>query len=117
MLIAIAIPVGLTLGSATWALMRGRGRGGGLFLSIVLATIGAFIGGLAAQALVDPPTNTALGVGAALGGLAAVVAEALGFGPRPKRVAWADRAGVAVDRPDPGEAGDRGSNETPEHAR
>ena len=104
MLLAIAIPIGLTLGAATWALMRGRGRGGGLILHIVFATIGSFVGGLAAQALIEPPTNTAIGVGAAVGGFLAAVVEALGFGPRPKRVAWADRAGVAVNQPDTGEA-------------
>lgn len=104
MLLAIAIPIGLTLGAATWALMRGRGRGGGLILHIVFATIGSFVGGLAAQALIDSSTGTAIGVGAAVGGFLAAVIEALGFGPRPKRVVWADRAGVAAtqgDGPEP----------------
>lgn len=100
MLLAIAIPVGLTLGAATWALMRGRGRGGGLLLSIMFAIIGSFVGGLAAQALIDPPSNTAVAVGAVVGGFLAALAEGLGFGPRPKRVAWADRAGVAADQGD-----------------
>jgi Na+/phosphate symporter len=100
MLLTIAIPVGLTLGAATWALMRGRGRGSGLLLHIVFATIGSFIGGLAAQALIDPATNTAVAVGAVIGGFVAAIVEALGFGPRPKRVAWADRAGVAADQGD-----------------
>ena len=53
MLLAIAIPIGLTLGAATWALVRGPGGGSGLFLCMLFAIIGSFIGGLAAQALID----------------------------------------------------------------
>ena len=96
MLLAIAIPIGLTLGAATWALMRGSGGGSGLLLHMLFATIGAFIGGLAAQALIEPPTNTAIGVGAVVGGFLVAVVEALVFGPRPKHVAHADRAGVGA---------------------
>jgi len=104
MLLAIAIPIGLTLGGATWALVRGRGGGSGLLLCMLFATIGAFIGGLAGQAIVENPTNTAIGVGAAVGGFLVAVVEAVGFGPRPKHVAHADRTGVAVAHPDTGEA-------------
>ena len=103
MLLAIAIPIGLTLGAATWALMRGRGKGSGLLLHVLFAMIGSFIGGIAAQALIDPPSNTAVGIGAVLGGFLAAVIEAVVFGQRPKRVAWADRAGVATTPPASGE--------------
>jgi hypothetical protein len=104
MLLAIAIPIGLTLGGATWALVRGRGGGSGLLLHMLFATIGAFIGGLAAQAIVDSDTNTAIGVGAAVGGLLVAVVEALGFGPRPRRVGHADRSSLGSNPPDASEA-------------
>ena len=104
MLLAIAIPIGFTLGAATWALVRGPGRGSGLVLYMLFATIGAFIGGLAAQAIVESDTNTAIGIGAAIGGVVVAVVEALGFGPRPKHVAYADRTGVAVSQSDHGDA-------------
>jgi hypothetical protein len=105
MLLAIAIPIGLTLGGATWALVRGPGGGGGLLLCMVFATIGAFIGGLAGQAIIENSTSTAIGVGAAVGGLLVAVVEAVVFGPRPKHVAHAERTGVvAVTHPDTGEA-------------
>ena len=102
MLLAIALPIGLTFGTVTWALMRGRGKSGGWFLCVLFAIIGSFVGGLAGQAMVGS-TTTALGVGAVAGSLLACVVEALGFGPRPKRTAYANQAGVAVEQPDHGE--------------
>jgi hypothetical protein len=104
MLLAIAIPIGLTLGAATWALMRGRGKGSGLLLHIVFAIIGSFIGGLAAQAIVHPPTPLAVGIGAVVGGFLAAVIEAVAFGQRPKHVAFADRAGLGSSPPPAGGA-------------
>jgi hypothetical protein len=103
MLLAIAIPIGLTLGAATWALVRGPGGGSGLFLCMLFAIIGSFIGGLAAQALIDPSTSTTIGVGAVVGGFLVAVVEALGFGRRPQHVAYADRAGVGASQADTGE--------------
>jgi uncharacterized membrane protein YeaQ/YmgE (transglycosylase-associated protein family) len=103
MLLAIAIPIGLTLGAATWALMRGRGGGSGLFLHMLFATIGAFIGGLAAQAMSESDTNATIGIGALVGGVLVAVVEGLVFGPRPKRVSYADRAGVAVNQSESGQ--------------
>ena len=102
MLLAIALPIGLTFGAVTWALMRGRGRGGGFLLCALFAVIGSFVGGLAGQAM-GGSSNVAIGVGAVLGGVLASVVEAMGFGPRPKRTAYANQAGVAVEQPDHGE--------------
>ena len=103
MLLAIVVPIGFTLGAATWALVRGPGGISGLILYMLFATIGAFIGGLAAQAMIASDSNATLGIGAAVGGFLVAVVEALGFGPRPKHVAHADRAGVAVSQADTGE--------------
>jgi hypothetical protein len=94
MLLAIAIPIGFTLGAATWALVRGPGGFTGLLLYMLFATLGSFIGGLAAQAMVESDTNLSIGIGAAVGGFLVAVVEALGFGPRPKHVAHVDRTGV-----------------------
>jgi len=71
---------------------------------MLFATIGAFIGGLAAQAMIESDSNATLGIGAAVGGLVVAVIEALGFGPRPKRVGYADRAGVALTQSEDVEA-------------
>ena len=103
MLLAIVIPIGFTLGAATWALMRGRGGFSGLLLHMLFATLGAFIGGLAAQAIVESDSNATLGIGAVVGGFLVAVVEALGFGRRPRHVAHADRAGVVVSQADTAE--------------
>jgi uncharacterized membrane protein YeaQ/YmgE (transglycosylase-associated protein family) len=103
MLLAIALPVGLTFGVATWALMRGRGRGGGLVLSALFGIIGAFVGGLGGQAMGDG-SGTSIGLGTVVGGLLASVVEGVAFGRSPKGSASVDhRAGVAIEQPDHGE--------------
>jgi hypothetical protein len=104
MLLAIAIPVGVTFGAVTWALIRGRGKLTGLVLCALFATVGAFIGGLAAQAMSNGSGRTEVGIGAALGALLASLVEALGFGPRPKHSGPVDPAGVALEQPEHGEA-------------
>jgi hypothetical protein len=104
MLLAIAVPVGVTFGAVTWALIRGRGKLAGLVLCTLFAVIGSFIGGLAAQAMTVSVDRTGLAIGAVLGALLASLVEALGFGPRPKHATWVDPAGVALDQPEHGEA-------------
>jgi hypothetical protein len=100
MLLAIALPVGLTFGVATWALMRGMGRGGGFVLSALFGIIGAFVGGLGGQAMGDG-SGTALGVGTVVGALLASVVESLAFGAGPKSASSVDhRGGVAVEQPE-----------------
>jgi hypothetical protein len=105
MLLAIAIPVGVTFGAVTWAVLRGRGKLTGLVLCALSATFGAFIGGLASQAMSNGSGRTELGVGVAVGALLASLAGAVAFGRRPKRAGGpVDRAGVAIEQPEHGEA-------------
>jgi hypothetical protein len=104
MLLAIALPVGVTFGAVTWALIRGRGKLAGLVLCALFAVIGCFIGGLAAQAMSESTGRTELAIGVAAGGLLASLVEALAFGPRPKRASSADPSEVALEQPDHGEA-------------
>jgi hypothetical protein len=104
MLLAIAIPVGVTFGAVTWALIRGRGKLTGLVLCALFATVGAFIGGLAAQAMSNGSGRTELAIGTGLGALLASLVEAVGFGLRPKHAGPVDPAGVALEQPEHGEA-------------
>jgi hypothetical protein len=84
MLLIVSIPIGLTLGAATWSLIRGRGGFAGLVLSLVVGVISAIIGGLAGQALMGPGTAQ-IGLGSLAGSVLAAIVEAVGWGPRPKR--------------------------------
>ena len=100
-LLSLAIPIGLTLGAATWAVIRGRGGVSGLLLCAFFGMVGAILGGLAADAMYTGSSRAAVAVGTLAGGLLACLVEGLGFGPRPKRVAsWVDPKGVAVSQPD-----------------
>ena len=105
MLLAIAIPIGFTLGAATWALMRGPGGAAGCSCSMLFATIGAFIGGLAAQAMVESDSNAAIGIGAAVGGVAGGGGGGAGVWPSPE-ARWLTPTGRASrsSQPDTGEA-------------
>src|SRR5687767_3711043 len=103
-LLTLAIPIGLTLGVATWAITRGRGGLVGALLCMLFATIGGLIGGFAADAIVQGATRGTLGLGAGIGALVACLVAGVGFGPRPKRVAWVDQKGVATHQPDDGQA-------------
>jgi hypothetical protein len=101
-LLSLAIPIGATLGIATWALMRGRGGFVGVLLCAFFAMIGAILGALAADALAAPASRATAAIGAVVGAVVVSLVEGFGFGPRPKRVAWADPKGVAVTQPDDG---------------
>jgi hypothetical protein len=103
-LLVLAVPIGVTLGIATWALIRGRGGMTGAILCVFFATLGGLLGGLAANALVDGASRGVLAIGTAIGAIFASLVEGIGFGPRPKRVGWADPKGVAVTQPDDGGA-------------
>lgn len=103
MILAVALPVGFTFGIASWALMRGRGKGTGFLLSILFGILGAFVGGLGGQA-VGGNTNAAVGVGTVVGALLVSFAGGFAFSGGPKRAAAVgSRAGVAVEQPDHGE--------------
>jgi hypothetical protein len=97
-ILSLAIPIGLTMGVATWALIRGRGRAFGLLLCAFFGIVGAVLGGLAANAIYNGQSRPAVGIGALAGALLACLVEAFGFGPRPKRVAWVDQKGVATSQ-------------------
>ena len=101
-LLVLAVPIGVTLGIATWALIRGRGGFIGALLCAFFATVGALLGGFAADALMTGAPRGMVGVGAAIGAVIACLVAGLAFGPRPKRVAWVDPKGVAVTQPDDG---------------
>jgi hypothetical protein len=103
-LFSLAIPIGVTLGLATWAIIRGRGGLVGGLLCAFFGFIGALMGGFAADAIVQGATRAILALGASIGALIACVVEGLIFGPRPKRVAWVDQKGVATHQPDDGHA-------------
>jgi hypothetical protein len=103
-LLAISIPIGVTLGIATWAIVRGRGGFSGAILCAFFATLGAVLGGLAANALFQGGSRMVVAVGAVVGAILISVVEGVVFGPRPKRVAWVDPKGVAVTQPDDGSA-------------
>jgi hypothetical protein len=103
-LISLAIPIGVALGIATWALIRGRGGLPGLLLCAFFSVVGALLGGFAASALFAGGSPATVGGGALVGALVLCAVEAVGFGPRPKRVARVDPKGVAVSQPDDGTA-------------
>jgi len=101
-LVFVAVLIGVTLGIATWALIRGRGGLIGATLCCFFASVGALAGGLAADALFAGASRMAVAVGATVGAVAVSLVEAIGFGPRPKRVRWADSRGVATHQPNDG---------------
>jgi hypothetical protein len=103
-LLTLAIPIGATLGLATWAILRGRGGLVGALLCAFFAIMGALMGGFAVDAIVQGGTRATLALGASIGAVIACLVEALGFGKRPKRVAWVDQKGVATHQPDDGRA-------------
>jgi hypothetical protein len=102
MVSVMAIPIGVMLGLATWALIRGRGGAVGALLCMFFSCIGAILGALAADALFESASRLTAAMGALVGALIVSVVEGVGFGPRPKRVAWVDQKGVAVTQPDDG---------------
>jgi hypothetical protein len=83
MLILVCIPIGISVGAATWSLIRGRGGFAGLVLCTLFGVISAFVGALAGQAIVGP-SGPAIAVGSVAGALLAAIVEAVGWGPRPK---------------------------------
>src|SRR5688572_13780350 len=99
-MVLVFIPIGVTFGVVTWALIRGRGGLFGLALSVIAGVVNAFLGMLAGQAIAGGGNTVAMGVGATLGALVAAVFEAVGWGPRPKSVSWHNPAGVGPPKHD-----------------
>jgi hypothetical protein len=73
-------PLGIMFGLATWAAVRGRGGLFGLVLFTFFASVAAFAGGLAAEAIAGSASDAITGVGAAVGAAFASLVEAVGFG-------------------------------------
>jgi hypothetical protein len=80
MVVLVIIPIGITIGAVTWALIGGRGGFWGFALSVLANLVSAFIGGLGAQALSPQPTNATLVAGAVFGALLCTVIEVIGWG-------------------------------------
>jgi hypothetical protein len=104
LILSLAIPIGVTMGIATWAVIRGRGGVTGLLLCAFFAMVGAILGGLGLNAIYTGGSRVAVAVGSLAGALLACLVEGIAFGPRPKRVAWVDQKGVAVSQGDDGNA-------------
>jgi uncharacterized membrane protein YeaQ/YmgE (transglycosylase-associated protein family) len=83
MSILVSVPLGLMFGLVSWAMVRGRGGLFGLFLFAVFGSVGAFTGGLAAEAITAGASDAVTGLGALAGATLAVVVEMVGFGKRP----------------------------------
>ena len=81
----IAIPIGLTLGAAAWALARGKGGFRGLLAHMALTVAGAVVGGFGGGAIYGLDAQGAIGVGVLIGGLAFMAVETLAF-HRPRRL-------------------------------
>jgi hypothetical protein len=73
-------PLGIMFGMATWAAVRGRGGLFGLVLFTFFASVAAFAGGLAAEAIAGSASDAVTGVGAAVGAAFASLVEAVAFG-------------------------------------
>jgi hypothetical protein len=83
MSLLVSLPLGIVFGLGTWAAVRGRGGLLGLILFTFFASVAAFAGGLAAEAIAGSAADAVTGVGAAVGAAVACLVEALGFGKRP----------------------------------
>jgi hypothetical protein len=82
----LTLVIGVTFGVSAWSAIRGRGGLPGMALSMFMGAIGASVGWLAAQAMVEEASPGQLGLGAAMGGLLVAVIAVVGWGPRPRVV-------------------------------
>lgn len=83
MWLVFSAPVGMTFGFTAWALLRGRGGLAGLVFFVLACTVSTFVGSLAAETLGGSQAELLTVVGAAAGGVGAVLALALGLGLEP----------------------------------
>jgi hypothetical protein len=83
MSILVSLPLGLVFGLVTWAAVRGRGGFFGLVLYAFFGSVTAFMGGLAAEAIVSSGSDAVTGLGAVAGAGLASLVEVVGFGKRP----------------------------------
>ena len=80
MTLLVSLPLGIMFGMGTWAAVRGRGGLFGLILFTFFASVAAFIGGFAAEAIAGSVSDAVTGVGAAVGAAIACLVEVVGFG-------------------------------------
>jgi hypothetical protein len=90
MSLLFSLPLGIMFGMVTWAAVRGRGGLFGLVLFSFFASVAAFVGGLAAEAIAASSpawtytsSDAVTGIGAAVGAAFACLVEVVGFGRRP----------------------------------
>jgi hypothetical protein len=83
MSLLFSLPLGIMFGMGTWAAVRGRGGLFGLVLFVFFASVAAFAGGLAAEAITASVSDAVTGVGAAVGAAVASLVEVVGFGRDP----------------------------------
>jgi hypothetical protein len=83
MWLVFSAPIGTAFGLSTWALLRGRGGFGGLTLFTSFGAVAAFVGGLAAEAIVGYPSDAISGLGSAGGALGAMALLGFSMGLRP----------------------------------
>jgi hypothetical protein len=82
MSLLVSLPLGIMFGMGTWAAMRGRGGLFGLLLCTFFASVAAFTGGIAAEAIAGSASDAVTGVGAVVGAAVASLVEVVGFGKR-----------------------------------
>jgi hypothetical protein len=80
MSLLVSLPLGIMFGMVTWAAVRGRGGLLGLVLFTFFASVAAFAGGIAAEAIAGSSSDAVTGVGAAVGAAVASLVEVVGFG-------------------------------------
>ena len=80
MSLLFSLPLGIMFGMVTWAAVRGLGGLFGLVMFMFFASVAAFVGGIAAEAIAGSVSDAVTGVGAVVGAAVASVVEVVGFG-------------------------------------
>jgi hypothetical protein len=80
MSLLVSLPLGIMFGLVTWAAVRGRGGLLGLVLFTFFASVAAFVGGFAAEAIAGSWSDAVTAAGAVVGAAVASLVEVVGFG-------------------------------------
>ena len=80
MSLLVSLPLGIMFGIVTWAAVRGRGGLLGLVLFTFFASVAAFVGGFAAEAIAGSWSDAVTAAGAVVGAAVASLVEVVGFG-------------------------------------
>jgi hypothetical protein len=84
MSLVVAGPLGMMFGFVTWAALRGRGGLPGLILFVMFGCIGAWMGGLAAEAASGAVSDGVVALGGVIGATLASLTEVVAFGRAPR---------------------------------